>query len=507
MQGEALHSAEGALAARSGNRLVASTSGPKSSEKGPMKDCIAVKRLYREGSTMKTAWFVAVFAGLLLIGSILVHHEGPATIPSHQAFAVHAEAVEAIEGGPVVVKVSLRCLAKPEEGADGYDADVCWSLKDGFPAGWRDSHRVILRIPGMHARACRIAPGQEVSRVRYLHYFHGNIRPGTFRLTIVWTVRSRGVCIATPETTLDLTIAPADEDHLKALCRRLQTRLAKGRDDDQEVRAVIDTMSFTSHRALAPVAWQLLETAHKDKPYDAKRALSLLDGLSDRRQMDERLVCLASGPDLHRSISIFEYWSERKVRLPDDEISKRVWEDDIEAGPPKPAPLSDELLWKLMHSERLWAKVLVYAHFRQRCSQGWIDNLFKDLNNLLTPIPADQFTHLLQEMDSESFVVREKAMAQLANYGERAEAELKQVLQGPLSPEVKRRVRQLLEAIESGKVSPDWKPIIEHLKEMGRGPEADALLGALCKGAPEAALTKAATAAMQERARLYPNER
>ena len=68
------------------------------------------------------------------------------------------------------------------------------------------------------------------------------------------------------------------------------------------------------------------------------------------------------------------------------------------------------------------------------------------------------------------------------------------------------RVRQLLEDIETGKASPEWKPIVDHF-QYRREPEARAVLTTLSQGPAEAALTKAAKAALKRRTELFGEER
>jgi RNA polymerase sigma factor (sigma-70 family) len=112
---------------------------------------------------------------------------------------------------------------------------------------------------------------------------------------------------------------------------------------------------------------------------------------------------------------------------------------------------------------------------------------------------------LIGELGSDQFAAREKATEELAKLGELAEPSLRNALGHERDPEVKRRMRRLLDASGKGKLTPETTRQVRaaELLEWLGGAEARRLLGALAKGAPEARLTREAGAAL-ERLRKRP---
>jgi hypothetical protein len=107
----------------------------------------------------------------------------------------------------------------------------------------------------------------------------------------------------------------------------------------------------------------------------------------------------------------------------------------------------------------------------------------------------DRVTRLLADLDSNEFSARDQAGRELERLGESAEPALRTALQQQLSPEVRRRVGQLLEKLESNTKLPAVRAI-EVLERIAT-PEARQLLDVLAKGAPGARLTGEAKSALE----------
>ena len=113
----------------------------------------------------------------------------------------------------------------------------------------------------------------------------------------------------------------------------------------------------------------------------------------------------------------------------------------------------------------------------------------------VTAVKPEEVSRCLAGLDSNEFAVREKAAVEMAAMGELAETTLQKALQAKLSPEVRRRLQQLLEnPTRSDHV---WQErVLEILEQIGT-PDAQQLLHKMAGGAPEAWVTQDARAALQ----------
>lgn len=107
-------------------------------------------------------------------------------------------------------------------------------------------------------------------------------------------------------------------------------------------------------------------------------------------------------------------------------------------------------------------------------------------------------TQLMADLDSEDFKVRDTAVRELRKHGELARSALRESLTKRASLEVRRRVRGLLDELDSAKPSPESLrqirvvAVLEHLSSE----EARKLLGVLAGGSPEARQTQEAKASL-----------
>ena len=132
------------------------------------------------------------------------------------------------------------------------------------------------------------------------------------------------------------------------------------------------------------------------------------------------------------------------------------------------------------------------------------------LRAMLKPPPAADgqlIARWTKDLDSELFAERENATKELQKLGELAEPALKKLLAEPPSLEVKLRAKGLLEKISATSPNSMQKVrAIEALGYMGT-PEARKLLLDLSRGAPEARVTREATASLERLGYIQPNNK
>ncbi len=126
------------------------------------------------------------------------------------------------------------------------------------------------------------------------------------------------------------------------------------------------------------------------------------------------------------------------------------------------------------------------------------------LRSVLKPVAEGdekRIAQFVKDLDSDDFDTREKASAELARVGEPAAPALRKALEGTPSAEMRVRITHLLDGFGGKAASADVvrreraMEVLEHID----GAEAKALLEELAKGAPEAALTREAKAALKRR--------
>jgi WD40 repeat protein len=173
---------------------------------------------------------------------------------------------------------------------------------------------------------------------------------------------------------------------------------------------------------------------------------------------------------------------------------------DVSGQADAPAPADRDALW----GELSEGAPRAYRAMRQLLALPAGDAvalLGKRLQALDGPSPA-RIERLLKDLDNDDFTVREKATAALAALGKAAEPQLREVMRGKPSAEVRRRVEELLGKLDGVKRSlpaaQDLAVIraVEVLERVGT-PEARAVLEKLSRGAAEDRRTLEAKAALR----------
>jgi RNA polymerase sigma factor (sigma-70 family) len=122
------------------------------------------------------------------------------------------------------------------------------------------------------------------------------------------------------------------------------------------------------------------------------------------------------------------------------------------------------------------------------------------------PPPTDrmQVARRIAKLDNERFEIRQKAMEELKQLGERAEPVLREALKDKLPLEARKRIEELLEGVRVLSATPERLRdlrAVEVLEHIGT-PDAQQLLQSVANGAPSARLTREAKASLQRIAKL-----
>ena len=397
-------------------------------------------------------------------------------------FYLRSTVVEALEGGPVIIKITLVYQGKQD--IEVHQSSIerpFFHIEAGIPGEWKQKlgplFGSMFGSPDGHRT---IKPGEEWSETILLHQLYDNITPGSARLKFGWAIRSPQVnhaILAYPKLAIDLEIKPASSKHLAALRNRLERTLERGDIKSEELREVANTILDTSHVALVPVAWRLIESSissHDDR-LPKWKLFSFIDaGSKNKADVHARLVKLACNPSWPAKTELFEHWRACQPEL------------------------TQEHLQQLATGGSVWTKILTYTTFPKRHDAASAKKLFATLSDLNQPLPAAEFTQLLSLLDDDSFEVREKASADLEAAGERVVGKLRRYLTQPLSPEAKRRVRVALESIENVKPPPDGVNTLGYLRNLDTR-EARQVIEVLAESTADTWLRKEAAKILAEK--------
>jgi hypothetical protein len=402
---------------------------------------------------------------------------------NRQDFSVQAEVLEALEGGPLVVRVTLLYHGKQEK--DIYQRIYQSNAWLTMPGGRRFRSKADAIISGPWGRSLVLKPEGKLTETLRLPREDANIASGEKTITVVWDVfddperpplpGEEGDPVAAPSVKLKIDVRAATPENLAALRKRMEDRLSLPGLSDDDKRDLVHDIVSTRHRPLAPLAWKLIEAPKA--PYSKYDLIDFVYDCSDApADVDARLAKLAVDPDWDDKWAVFGEWDRRHI---------------------DPAPAA----WQtLIDSDNVWTKVWTYTSFPKRCPREWKEVLLKGLADVQKPIPDAQFDRLLHDLDDDAFDVRERASTRLVSFGERVAPQLRQALRRPLSGEAKQRVKGILAKLEKAKESPDCVNAVDYLR-LSPSPESKELLSVLADGPPDAWLTKEAKAALAERAK------
>jgi len=361
-------------------------------------------------------------------------------------FDLQAEVIEALEGGPVVLRVTLTyqgerpvemLFAIPEADGcafstpKGWDRSIESSVRDGTSNG----------LPGVYRT---IKPGHKISRTVYVHEEFKRIPSGRTSLMLSWWVQVGGSTSSRRSmegkveeaelggrgdfevtTKVDLDVSRATPERLARVRERMEAELDRPGLTEADRRGAARWIIGTSHGTFIPLALRMIASGDPAYPL-----CSLINFVYDRAEIPgeahRQLVELAGDPAWGGAGELFWYWNRHRTALPAQDFRK------------------------LLETKDIWRRVLTYVTFPNQCGKEWTDRLLRDLRAAQQPLPEQRFARLLADLDDDDFAVREKATRDLVRHGDRVRKQLQQALQGKPSPEARARIRQALDEIAEG---------------------------------------------------------
>jgi dipeptidyl aminopeptidase/acylaminoacyl peptidase len=228
------------------------------------------------------------------------------------------------------------------------------------------------------------------------------------------------------------------------------------------------------------------------------RLVEIATGKLDREFTGHRagVICLAFSPD---GKSLASGSSDSTILLWD--LAGRIEE---KAAPHATAPRLDaDSLWSDLASTDLET-----AQKAMKTLVGEPQQAVTLIGKHLRPMPAratpsKEVLQLLRDLDNDDLKIRDQAMRRLEDLGASTKRALGETLEDDPSPEVRRRIEELLARLEEPSSANDrLRPLraIKVLEQIGT-PDAKKLLDTLTKGRPEAAVTKEAMSALKRLAK------
>lgn len=411
-----------------------------------------------------------LLAASLIASAVMILAYSPACA---EDFTLKATTVEALEDGPLVVRVTLDYRGEKRLRIRTHN----WSPNAfAMPREKWERRGAGGGVSGSPYGSSTLSPGDKRTEILYVHQHFQHIPRGKTVFEVVWPIHEPGLGgkeIARPVTTLEVDIPAANKERTRVLCQWLEEKLNNGKetvDPQQSIRKVIDYIRYTNHAELAPIAWRLME--FHPESYPASDFIEMIYATAeDKRAVNRRLAKLACDPNYPHLDNIFWYWLREKITLSSEEL----------------APL--------LRSENVWIRALTYLAFPSQRTQEWTDRLFRDLRDAQQPLPEVRFAQLLTHLDDDDFIVRERATCELQQYGDPVRAQLLKVLQGQPTPEVKARVKSILGELDKGPP----RIVRTTLWLADNHPDAKAFLRLLAEGEPNSWATREAKAILMRR--------
>jgi WD40 repeat protein len=177
-----------------------------------------------------------------------------------------------------------------------------------------------------------------------------------------------------------------------------------------------------------------------------------------------------------------------------------LWDvaDLVRPAPPVPLPARAlRAAWNDLADRGAPRAFLAMAALQQ--SEAQAVDYFRDRLRPAQPPTPEQVARLLKDLDHEDFDARERAALELESRLEWVVPALRKALQAGPSPEVRRRLVELLEAAESGRLAGDTLRTLRAIEVLERigSQAARQVLKALADGAADSRLTLEAKASLE----------
>jgi WD40 repeat protein len=348
--------------------------------------------------------------------------------------------------GPIALSADGRRLLERAHLHDGHEPNGYWTLRLSSPGEGRPAAH-LCEEPSEWVRACAFSPDGKVLAVSSSLTRGDENHPSLHRI-VLWEVETgKKIGLLRPAEPANVLAFAPDGRGLAAGCFRGE-------------RQPVGTLHWWDLRRERPLA---VRTAHA--------------GIVQALAFSPDGRTLASGSADH-TILLWE------TALPDL---------DRPAAPPS-------------ECDGLWADLASGDGFRAyralwqlAAEPGTSLALLRRQLQPAPALPAEVVARLLADLDQDDFAGREKAEAELARLGTRAEPALRRALQNGPALEVRRHVEELLERLNGGADVPDRLLALRAtaLLEVLGTAEARQLLRQLADGAPEACLTRQAREALE----------
>ena len=411
------------------------------------------------------------YGSFLCLLGILLH---PSVAPC-AGLELKAEVVEAMEGGPFVLKAILTNRGEtPIEIEQLPLSRSNASFEVG--KGWKDRLVVPLDfeiIMGRRPtnRRVTLRAGQSLEETFFLHHRLIDIPAKKVNVGVKWyigdTRDAKGAAVAAPSVVVPVDILPATPANVEGFRKRLEERV-RAAEKTPPPKPPSYMLIYTKHPALVPLACRMLA---ERGPIDLFSGLSdpfplLIEFVHEYAKPGERdrlFVDLVERMCWENRRFVFVYWENRRIELAAKELRR------------------------LQDSKDIWLRVWTYSAFHAQYTPAEARSLLVAVREQTTPLPAARLDSLLARIDDDDFAVRQRAGDELMRLRTRFAGRLGRLRAADLSPEVRSRVRAASERLEADRRD---SPAASALCSLDPARPADrAVLLALAGGDPDCWLT------------------
>ncbi len=255
---------------------------------------------------------------------------------------------------------------------------------------------------------------------------------------------------------LRFAIKKATADTLRENVRMLEDLAMKPKKSTEDLEVLYDHVVYNRRALYQEVAAKLLlNPAVRD--LHRNLADSILSSDASGIRKNALAIDYLLSPDPLEMDIFFSYWFDKP---------NRNWHKDDKTHILSPADSE-----RLRKAPSPWVRMMLYYWVPDRFDSDAVKQLLHDLRNIYSPIRLDSVTPLIEDLESDSFWIRERAMRRLVVMRHSVIPTLTELLKKKMSVEKSHRIELVIKRIQALEPTVFERRILAALRPKVSGPE------------------------------------